>query len=424
MTLTGVRAVVEHVLALPGPAGRHAGSRRSPMPTARSAPGSSRAWPAWATCGATRKSAGASSSRSPRTATPRSLWPAMARYAARVNNFDSQNRPVSVELFQHSRLLPPPGGCRSADRRSSRSRPGRRVHRRHSSRGPETRGRDNEANPARLERVLVQPRVIGPAGPVPAGASASGPWCTACCCSPSASSGSRTGACCRRAEAWIYNARGSAPGRGCERTEPAVPARGGPLPDAALRRVPAGRAVPDAGAVDADQRRPGLPGPDACCTTGTRPIHNSGDTVMIVLSIYLLLSPAGAACSLDRLWRIFRGKEDDAPPLIVPWAQRLMQIQIAVLYLCASLSKMTGPQWADGTAVYYPAAPARVGPVPDAGPGQHLRHQPDDLGNDGRGVRAGDLRLGAAPAPVRPGGGRRCCTWGSNTPSTSPCSRP
>ena len=84
------------------------------------------------------------------------------------------------------------------------------------------------------------------------------------------------------------------------------------------------------------------------------PIHNSGDTVMIVLAVYLLLSPAGASCSLDRLWRVLRGKEDDAPPLIVPWAQRLMQIQIAVLYLCASLSKMTGPEWADGTATYFP----------------------------------------------------------------------
>jgi predicted DCC family thiol-disulfide oxidoreductase YuxK len=84
------------------------------------------------------------------------------------------------------------------------------------------------------------------------------------------------------------------------------------------------------------------------------PIHNSGDTVMIVLAIYLLLSPAGTACSLDRLWRVLRGKEDDAPPLIVPWAQRLMQVQIAVLYLCASLSKATGPQWMDGTATHYP----------------------------------------------------------------------
>ncbi|MDQ2798550.1 MAG: DCC1-like thiol-disulfide oxidoreductase family protein, partial [Armatimonadota bacterium] len=47
-------------------------------------------------------------------------------------------------------------------------------------------------------------------------------------------------------------------------------------------------------------------------------------------------------------------REDDAPPAIVPWAQRLMQLQISVLYLCASLSKITGATWMDGTAVYYP----------------------------------------------------------------------
>ncbi len=37
------------------------------------------------------------------------VWQGLARYAARVNNYDSQNRPVSVELFQHSRLVSPPG---------------------------------------------------------------------------------------------------------------------------------------------------------------------------------------------------------------------------------------------------------------------------------------------------------------------------
>ncbi len=83
-------------------------------------------------------------------------------------------------------------------------------------------------------------------------------------------------------------------------------------------------------------------------------IHNSGDTVMVVMAAYLILSPCGAACSVDRLIRIFRGSEDDAPPLIQPWAQRLMQLQITVLYLCASLSKASGGPWQDGTAVYYP----------------------------------------------------------------------
>ena len=37
------------------------------------------------------------------------LWPALARYAARVNDPDPKNPPVSVELFQHSRIIPPPG---------------------------------------------------------------------------------------------------------------------------------------------------------------------------------------------------------------------------------------------------------------------------------------------------------------------------
>lgn len=37
------------------------------------------------------------------------LWLAMARYAARANNYDRGNRPVSVVLIQHMRLIPPPG---------------------------------------------------------------------------------------------------------------------------------------------------------------------------------------------------------------------------------------------------------------------------------------------------------------------------
>ena len=37
------------------------------------------------------------------------LWPIMARYAARQNNPDPSNPPVSVVLIQHSRIVPPPG---------------------------------------------------------------------------------------------------------------------------------------------------------------------------------------------------------------------------------------------------------------------------------------------------------------------------
>ena len=34
------------------------------------------------------------------------LWPALARYAARVNNTDPNNPPVKVTLIQHSRIIP------------------------------------------------------------------------------------------------------------------------------------------------------------------------------------------------------------------------------------------------------------------------------------------------------------------------------
>ncbi len=37
------------------------------------------------------------------------LWRPLARYAARVNDTDPRNPPVKVELFQHMRVIPPPG---------------------------------------------------------------------------------------------------------------------------------------------------------------------------------------------------------------------------------------------------------------------------------------------------------------------------
>lgn len=82
-------------------------------------------------------------------------------------------------------------------------------------------------------------------------------------------------------------------------------------------------------------------------------ILNSGDTVMIVMAGYLALAPAGAACSLDRLRRVLRRGEDTAP-LVMPWAQRLIQIQVCLVYLCTFLLKVQGEVWRNGTAAYYP----------------------------------------------------------------------
>jgi predicted DCC family thiol-disulfide oxidoreductase YuxK len=82
-------------------------------------------------------------------------------------------------------------------------------------------------------------------------------------------------------------------------------------------------------------------------------INSGADAVMMVMAVYLLFAPAGAACSVDRLHRFLRGEEDDEPPCVLPWAMRLMQIQVAVLYLCTFLNKWPGSRWQDGTAIYW-----------------------------------------------------------------------
>lgn len=84
-------------------------------------------------------------------------------------------------------------------------------------------------------------------------------------------------------------------------------------------------------------------------------ILNSGDIFLRLMLFYMMFAPSGASCSLDRLIRIWRGKEPAGdPPPVVPWAQRLMQVQISIVYLSTFLGKAQGMDWQDGTAIYYP----------------------------------------------------------------------
>jgi hypothetical protein len=82
-------------------------------------------------------------------------------------------------------------------------------------------------------------------------------------------------------------------------------------------------------------------------------ILNSGDTLLRVSGFFLLFAPAGAALSVDRLIRIWRGKEGVAVPLYMPWAQRLIQIQTSIVYFTTFWWKSFGPKWVNGTSVYY-----------------------------------------------------------------------
>jgi len=80
---------------------------------------------------------------------------------------------------------------------------------------------------------------------------------------------------------------------------------------------------------------------------------HSGDTLMRVTGFWLMFAPAGAAFSIDRLLRIWRGKEALEIVPRPPWAQRMIQYQVSIVYLATFWHKSLGPSWIDGTALYY-----------------------------------------------------------------------
>ena len=81
-------------------------------------------------------------------------------------------------------------------------------------------------------------------------------------------------------------------------------------------------------------------------------IH-AGDALMRVTGFWLMFAPAGAAFSVDRLARIWRGKEGISIPPRSPWAQRMIQFQVAILYLGTFWRKSMGPTCNNGTALFY-----------------------------------------------------------------------
>lgn len=80
---------------------------------------------------------------------------------------------------------------------------------------------------------------------------------------------------------------------------------------------------------------------------------NSGDSLLRVTGFWLIFAPAGAALSVDRLIRLRRRKEPSEIPLRAPWAQRMIQIQLSLVYLATFWQKTLGATWIDGTALYY-----------------------------------------------------------------------
>jgi len=96
-------------------------------------------------------------------------------------------------------------------------------------------------------------------------------------------------------------------------------------------------------------------------------ILNGADALMKIIAFFLMFAPCGAAISVDRLIRICRGQETSELRSRIPWAQRMIQIELSVLYISTFWWKAIGHTWLDGTATYYALhlGEFRHFPVPD-----------------------------------------------------------
>ena len=76
------------------------------------------------------------------------------------------------------------------------------------------------------------------------------------------------------------------------------------------------------------------------------------DAINVMLAMYLMIGPAGAACSLDRLIRQRRNKPLVESSVSANLAIRLIQLHMCFIYASAALAKFMGETWWDGTAMW------------------------------------------------------------------------
>ena len=83
-------------------------------------------------------------------------------------------------------------------------------------------------------------------------------------------------------------------------------------------------------------------------------ILDGEDFVFRLMALFLVLMPCGASWAVDAwLWRRWRGGDASPSHLAPAWGLRLLQIQMAVIFLSAGLHKLGTEAWFDGTALYY-----------------------------------------------------------------------
>lgn len=80
-------------------------------------------------------------------------------------------------------------------------------------------------------------------------------------------------------------------------------------------------------------------------------ILHGGDTFLRAAAFFLVFCPSGMVWSVDALIR--KRRHILRPITIKPWAQRLIQYQLVLIYLSSFLWKIKGEPWRSGTALFY-----------------------------------------------------------------------
>lgn len=81
-------------------------------------------------------------------------------------------------------------------------------------------------------------------------------------------------------------------------------------------------------------------------------LKNFGDSALRVSTFLLMFAPCGDALS----WDAWRERGGLRPTMHAPWAVRLFQVQLCVMYAATAVSKLIGPitsTWYQGTSLHY-----------------------------------------------------------------------
>ncbi len=79
------------------------------------------------------------------------------------------------------------------------------------------------------------------------------------------------------------------------------------------------------------------------------------DKINLVLTFYLTIGPSGSAVSIDRLlarWRRGTALAPVKPSASANFAVRLIQVHMCLIYFFAGISKLQGPAWWNGQAMW------------------------------------------------------------------------